>query len=107
MIGASLLLFLQAKDKVLVKGLAPTRLIMFFVLYINHVVFMQELLEMQFVCNSKFKTEINKMSANELRTQPLGKDRLGNAYWFQCDESCQVRVYKEDPDEETWIVVAK
>lgn len=62
---------------------------------------------MQFDFNPKFKTEINKMSAEELRTQPLGKDRLGYAYWLQCDNSCQIRVYREDSDEETWALVAK
>lgn len=62
---------------------------------------------MQFDYNSKFKNEINKLSAAELRTQPLGRDRMGHIYWFQSDNSCQVRVYKEDPDEETWTLVAK
>lgn len=62
---------------------------------------------MQFDYNVKFKTEINKMSADELRSKPLGRDRMGHTYWMQCDESCQIRVYKEDPDEETWVLVAK
>lgn len=62
---------------------------------------------MQFDYNQKFKNEINKMSATELRTQPLGRDRVGRAYWYQCDESCQIRVYKDDPDDETWMLVAK
>ncbi|KRT80721.1 PHD finger motif containing protein [Oryctes borbonicus] len=68
---------------------------------------LKELLEMQFDYNQKFKNEINKMSATELRTQPLGRDRMGRAYWFQCDESCQIRVYKDDPDDETWSLVAR
>lgn len=68
---------------------------------------LQELLEMQFDYNARFKAEINKMSAEELRSQPLGKDKQGHAYWFQNDNNCQIRVYKEDPDEETWILVAK
>lgn len=62
---------------------------------------------MQFDCNPKFKTDINKMTAEELRSQPIGKDKMGHAYWLQCDENCQLRVYKEDPDEETWALVAK
>ncbi|GJQ73045.1 hypothetical protein Trydic_g1677 [Trypoxylus dichotomus] len=68
---------------------------------------LKELLEMQFDYNQKFKNEINKMSATELRTEPLGRDRMGRAYWYQSDESCQVRVYKDDPDDETWSLVAK
>lgn len=62
---------------------------------------------MQFDYNTRFKAEINKMSAEELRSQPLGKDKHGHAYWFQNDNNCQIRVYKEDPDEETWTLVAK
>lgn len=62
---------------------------------------------MQFDFNAKFKNEINKMSANELRSQPIGRDKLGCAYWYQSDDNCQVRVYKDDPDEETWTLVAK
>lgn len=62
---------------------------------------------MQFDYNQKFKNEINKISAGELRAQPLGRDRMGRSYWYQCDETCQIRVYKEDPDDETWTLVAK
>ncbi|XP_064214033.1 remodeling and spacing factor 1 isoform X2 [Tribolium castaneum] len=68
---------------------------------------LKELLEMQFDYNTRFKAEINKMSAEELRSQPLGKDKQGHAYWYQDDINCQIRVYKEDPDEETWTLVAK
>ncbi|KAK4883507.1 hypothetical protein RN001_006826 [Aquatica leii] len=68
---------------------------------------LKELLEIQFDYNTKFKNEVNKLSAEELRTQPLGRDRLGHIYWFQSDNSCQIRVYKEDLDEETWALVAK
>lgn len=62
---------------------------------------------MQFDNNVRFKQEINKMSSEELRSQPLGKDNKGHAYWYQSDNNCQIRVYKEDPDEETWILVAR
>lgn len=71
------------------------------------MIYFQQLLEMQFDFNAKFKNEINKMSATELRSQPLGRDKLGCAYWYQADDNCQVRVYKDDPDEETWTLVAK
>ncbi|XP_044757448.1 remodeling and spacing factor 1 [Coccinella septempunctata] len=68
---------------------------------------LKELLEMQFDYNTKFKNEVNKMTAESLRPQPLGRDKLGRAYWFQTDNNYQIRIYKEDPDEETWHLVAK
>lgn len=68
---------------------------------------LKELLEMQFDYNTKFKNEVNKMSAGSLRAQPLGRDKLGRAYWFQTDNNYQIRIYKEDPDEETWHLIAK
>lgn len=67
----------------------------------------QEILEMQFDHNLRFKNEINKIPANELRSQPLGRDKAGHAYWFHSDENCQVRIYKEDLDDETWKLIAK
>lgn len=62
---------------------------------------------MQFDNNTSFKNKINLITAKELRSHPIGRDKLGNAYWYQIDDSCQLRVYKEDPDEETWALVAK
>lgn len=79
----------------------------FFVNYILNIFVLQELFELQFDSNTKFKAEVNKISAVDLRSQPLGKDKQGHAYWFQNDDNCQIRVYKEDPDEETWTLVAK
>lgn len=55
----------------------------------------------------KFKNEINKQSANELRSQPLGRDKSGHAYWFHSDDNYQIRIYKEDLDDETWKLIAK
>lgn len=42
-----------------------------------------------------------------LRSQPLGWDKLGTSYWVQFDRACNLRVYKEDSDEDTWEIVAK
>ena len=67
---------------------------------------MQNLCEVQFDRNKKFKDEVNKETAAELRRQPLGRDRHGNNYWYLLDDDCQLRIYKEDIDDETWMVVA-
>ena len=68
---------------------------------------LKNLIESQFDHNEKFKKDINTKTASELRKDPLGRDRLGNAYWYQVDEEANLRVYKEDPDEETWELVAR
>lgn len=62
---------------------------------------------MQFDFNVKFKNEVNKLNANELRSQPLGRDKAGHSYWFHSDDNYQIRIYKEDLDDETWKLIAK
>jgi len=64
-------------------------------------------LEAQFDGNLKFKTEINKQTSDELRLQPLGKDVHGRRYWHLLDDDCNLRVYREDVDEETWDLVCR
>lgn len=69
--------------------------------------FSQTLFEAQFDSNVKFKAEINKLESSALRPQPLGWDKSGTAYWVQFDKTCNLRVYKEDIDEDTWKIVAQ
>lgn len=68
---------------------------------------MQLLLEHQFDLNTKFKAEVNRLSSSELRLQPFGRDKVGQNYWLQQDEFCNLKVYREDADNETWQVVAR
>ena len=68
---------------------------------------LKNLLEAQFDGNIKFKAEINTKDAEELRMEPLGRDKLGNLYWYQVDGEASLRVYKDDPEEETWELVAQ
>jgi remodeling and spacing factor 1 len=39
--------------------------------------------------------------------QPLGKDLLGRRYWHLLDDDCNLRVYREDLDDETWELVSR
>lgn len=64
------------------------------------------MLESQFERNLKFKTELNLLSAEELRSQPLGKDKLGNAYWSTIDTNLNLRIYQEHLDEDIWKICA-
>lgn len=63
-------------------------------------------MESQFDKNPNFRTTVCAQSATELRSQPLGKDRLGNAYWSTIDDQCNLRIYQEHLDDEIWKVVA-
>ncbi|XP_026467536.1 remodeling and spacing factor 1-like [Ctenocephalides felis] len=67
---------------------------------------LKNLLEMQFD-NAKFKNALLQSSADDLRLEPIGKDKKGNSYWYQVDEDCNLRVYKENLDEESWTLVAQ
>lgn len=67
---------------------------------------MQEILESQFDKNPAFRTIVTALNASDLRSQPLGKDKLGNAYWSTIDGQCNMRIYQEHLDEEIWKIVA-
>ncbi|KAG1663684.1 Remodeling and spacing factor 1 [Nymphon striatum] len=69
---------------------------------------LKNLLESQFETNSKFKTELNKIPAEGLRIDPLGRDIQGHSYWMQIDEEYNLRMYREVPEEEnTWKLICK
>ncbi|ALC38781.1 CG8677 [Drosophila busckii] len=67
---------------------------------------LRELLESQFERNAKFRAHILTLNAASLRAQPIGRDRLGHAYWLTQDVDCNLRIYQEHLDEEIWQVVA-
>ena len=50
--------------------------------YILFCFSLQNLFETQFDCHPKFKEKVNDISAVELRTNPIGRDRNGLAYWY-------------------------
>ena len=62
---------------------------------------------MQFDSNTKFKAIINSTAAADLRSQPAGRDKFGNVYWCTLDDQCNLRVFQENLDDETWKIVAK
>ncbi|XP_063697676.1 titin-like [Culicoides brevitarsis] len=67
---------------------------------------LKALLEFQFDLNVKFKNAINLAGANDLRGTPIGKDEYGNAYWYFLDDKCNIFIYQENSDDETWRLVA-
>ncbi|XP_017064348.2 remodeling and spacing factor 1 [Drosophila eugracilis] len=66
----------------------------------------RELLESQFERNAKFRAHILTLNADTLRSDPIGRDRLGHTYWLTQDADCNLRIYQEHLDEEIWQVVA-
>ncbi|XP_061390894.1 remodeling and spacing factor 1, partial [Musca vetustissima] len=67
---------------------------------------LKELLESQFERNTKFRAKILTQSAESLRSEPIGRDRLGHAYWVTQDNDSNLRIYQEHLDEDIWQVVA-
>ncbi|XP_076846927.1 remodeling and spacing factor 1 [Brachyhypopomus gauderio] len=57
------------------------------------------LCECQFDDNLKFKTAVNEEDPEQMRLQPIGRDREGLLYWFQLDQDQNVRVYVEEQDD--------
>ncbi|GAB6019803.1 hypothetical protein CHUAL_001346 [Chamberlinius hualienensis] len=71
------------------------------------LILLKRLLESQFDGNTKFKNEINKMTADELRLLPIGRDIRGKMYWYHQDRDLNLRIYREDQDDETWEIIVK
>lgn len=72
--------------------------------------FLQYLCECQFDENVKFKTAINEEDPDQMRLQPIGRDKDGQMYWFQLDQDDNVRVYVEEQDDldgSSWKCIVK
>lgn len=65
------------------------------------------LLEYQFTCHGKFKNAVNAIPCPDLRLDPIGRDSAGRVYWLQLDHDANLRLYREDQDEETWDLIAR
>uniref|UniRef100_A0A3B3QRP8 Remodeling and spacing factor 1 n=1 Tax=Paramormyrops kingsleyae TaxID=1676925 RepID=A0A3B3QRP8_9TELE len=57
------------------------------------------LCECQFDDNLKFKTVVNEEDPDQMRIQPIGRDKDGLMYWFQLDQDHNVRIYVEEQDD--------
>lgn len=67
-------------------------------------------METQFDCNAKFKEKINEQVPTDLRVKSLGRDQNGLAYWLILDHEFNVRVYREEQDDEnaeSWEIVVR
>ncbi|XP_057204741.1 remodeling and spacing factor 1 isoform X1 [Triplophysa rosa] len=68
------------------------------------------LCECQFDDNLKFKTLVNEEDPDNMRLQPIGRDKEGLMYWFQLDQEQNVRVYAEEQDDldgSSWRCIAR
>lgn len=74
--------------------------------YFNFIYFFQNLFEALFDNCKGFKDKVNIHAAQELRLLPCGRDKRGVMYWWQMDDCANLRVYKDDQDEETWTLAA-
>lgn len=71
---------------------------------------LKHLCECQFDENLKFKTLINEEDPDNMRLQPIGRDKEGLLYWFQLDQDQNVRVYAEEQDDldgSSWRCIAR
>lgn len=71
------------------------------------LILLQALIGSQFDYNVKFKTDINKLGIDDLRLTPFGRDIKGNNYWLHSDDDLNLKIYKEDLEEEKWELIAK
>lgn len=47
------------------------------------------------------------MENRKLRLNPLGRDDKGRCYWLHRDHRANIRLYREDQDDETWKLIAR
>ena len=48
------------------------------------------------------------MESSKLRLLPIGRDIRGNQYWYQLDTAANLRIYKEQADDElSWSLICR
>ncbi|KAM8977682.1 remodeling and spacing factor 1 [Pelodytes ibericus] len=71
---------------------------------------LKHLCECQFDDNLKFKNIINEEDADDMRLQPIGRDKDGLMYWLQLDQDQNIRMYIEEQDDQdgsTWKCIVR
>jgi len=67
---------------------------------------LKNLLESQFDYNNKLKAAVNLLTAEELRSKPIGTDLAGNIYWVHLDPSANLKVFCESVGSGEWSIAA-
>ncbi|XP_033103860.1 remodeling and spacing factor 1-like [Anneissia japonica] len=67
------------------------------------------LCESQFDTNAKVREVVNEESPDKMRLQPIGRDKTGLVYWYQKDQDANIRLYREEQDDDdssSWQLIS-